>query len=73
MKLQFDDACMVAFLCLNEKLISNPIIISPDSLESFELMRDACGTTLVVLLGQKGKKLFSHQLLCKKNSKQFLT
>jgi len=52
-KFHFDDACMVAFKCLKEKLISTPIIISPDWSEPFEVMCDASGITLGVLLGQK--------------------
>jgi len=57
-KFQFDDACMVDFCCLKEKLVSTPIIISPDWLESFEVMCDASGTALGVVLGQKRNKLF---------------
>ncbi|XP_015163826.1 uncharacterized protein [Solanum tuberosum] len=46
-KFHFDDACMVAFKCLKEKLVSTPIIISPDWSDSFEVMCDASGTALV--------------------------
>ncbi|XP_049373971.1 uncharacterized protein LOC125839017 [Solanum verrucosum] len=57
-KFHFDDACMVAFKCLKEKLVSTPVIISPDWSESFEVMCDASGTALGVVLGQKCNKLF---------------
>ncbi|XP_049374800.1 uncharacterized protein LOC125839860 [Solanum verrucosum] len=57
-KFQFDDACIVAFWCLKEKLVSTPVIISPHWLESFEVMCDASGTTLGVVLGEKHNKLF---------------
>ncbi|XP_049414694.1 uncharacterized protein LOC125877445 [Solanum stenotomum] len=57
-KFNFDDACMVAFKCLKEKLISTPVIISPDWSEPFEVMCDASGMTLGIVLGQKHNKLF---------------
>ncbi|XP_049405201.1 uncharacterized protein LOC125868635 [Solanum stenotomum] len=40
----FDDACMVAFKCLKEKLISSSVIISPDWSAPFEVMCDASVT-----------------------------
>jgi len=42
---------MVAFNRLKEKLISTPIIISPDWSEPFEVMCDASGMALGVVLG----------------------
>ncbi|XP_049414650.1 uncharacterized protein LOC125877383 [Solanum stenotomum] len=42
-KFNFNDACVTAFQCLKEKLISTPIIISPNWSEYFELMCDASG------------------------------
>ncbi|XP_015164084.1 uncharacterized protein [Solanum tuberosum] len=46
-KFHFDDACMIAFKCLKEKLVSTPVIIRPDWSESFEVICDASSTTLV--------------------------
>jgi len=43
---------------LKQKLVSTPVIISPDWFESFEVMCDASGTALSVLLVQKRNKLF---------------
>ncbi|XP_049365817.1 uncharacterized protein LOC125830680 [Solanum verrucosum] len=43
-KFHFDDACMVAFKCLKEILVSTPVIISPDWSEFFEVMCDASVT-----------------------------
>jgi len=57
-KFHFDDACMVAFTCLKKKLVSTPVIICPDWSNFFEVMYDASGTTLGVVLGKKCKKLF---------------
>ena len=51
MKFHFNDAGVAAFKCLKEKLISTPIIISPNWSESFELMCDASGMALGVVLG----------------------
>ncbi|XP_049344711.1 uncharacterized protein LOC125809113 [Solanum verrucosum] len=50
--------CMDTNLCLKEKLISTLIIINPNWSESFELMCDASGMALGVVLGQKRNKLF---------------
>jgi len=58
MKFYFDEACMSAFRCLKEKLVSTPVIINPDWSESFKVMCDASGTTLGVVLGEKRDQLF---------------
>ncbi|XP_015165386.1 uncharacterized protein [Solanum tuberosum] len=57
-KFDFDDACIVAFKCLNEKFVSTLIIIRTDWSESFEVMCDASDAALGVVLGQKCNKLF---------------
>ncbi|XP_049378082.1 uncharacterized protein LOC125842823 [Solanum stenotomum] len=57
-KFLFDDAFSKAFECLKEKLISTPMIISPDWSEPFEVMCDASGTALGVVLGKNHNKLF---------------
>jgi len=53
LKFHFDDNCMVAFKCLKDTLISTPIIISLDWSEPFEVMCDASGMALGVVLGQE--------------------
>ncbi|XP_015163290.1 uncharacterized protein [Solanum tuberosum] len=60
-KFCFNDICMAAFQCLKEKLVSTPIIISPNWSKSFELMCDASGITLGVVLGKNRNKL-SHPI-----------
>ncbi|XP_049410598.1 uncharacterized protein LOC125873788 [Solanum stenotomum] len=62
-KVHFDDACMLAFKCLKEILISTPVIISPDWSEPFEVMCDTRGMALGVVLGRKCNKLF-HPIDC---------
>ncbi|XP_049399842.1 uncharacterized protein LOC125863914 [Solanum stenotomum] len=57
-KFLFDKACLRAFECLKEKLISALVIIGPDWAEPFEVMCDASGIALGVLLGQKRYKMF---------------
>lgn len=47
----FDNVYMEAFPCLKEKLISASIIIEPNWKFSFELMCDANGVGLDVVLG----------------------
>ncbi|XP_049378079.1 uncharacterized protein LOC125842819 [Solanum stenotomum] len=59
-KFQFDDACMVAFRCLKEKLVSTPFIISPDWSEYFEVICDASRT----FLGSKVIVHTDHAALC---------
>jgi len=50
-KFFFDEACLKAFECLKEKLISALVITGPDWEESFEVICDASGTALGVVLG----------------------
>ena len=59
MKFDFNDACMETFKPLKEKLISTPVIISPDWSEPFEVMSNKSGTTFGVVLGKKFNKLFN--------------
>lgn len=56
-KFHYDDACMIAFKCLNDKLVSTPIITL--GVESFKMMCDASNITLGVVLGKKLNKLFN--------------
>ncbi|WMV14897.1 hypothetical protein MTR67_008282, partial [Solanum verrucosum] len=55
-KFCFDDACLGAFGELKEKLVTAPIIISPDWEQQFEVMCDASGVALGVVLGQRREK-----------------
>jgi len=57
-KFVFDEICLKVFECLKEKLISAPVIIGPDWAEPFEVMCDASGTALGVVLGQKRNRMF---------------
>ena len=50
-KFCFDESCLKAFSELKEKLVSAPIIISPDWNSPFEVMCDASGVSLGVVLG----------------------
>ena len=50
-KFYFHESCMKAFGVLKEKLVSAPIIISPDWSEPFEVMCHANGVSLGVVLG----------------------
>ena len=52
-KFCFDESCLKAFGELKEKLVSAPIIISPDRNSPLEVMCDASGVALGVVLGQK--------------------
>ena len=56
-KFYFDESCLKAFGDLKEKLVSAPIIISPDWSKPFEVMCDASGVALGVVLGQRRDKI----------------
>ena len=68
-KFHFDDACVVGFRCLNEKLASVVVVFIPDRLDSFEVMCDASGMSLSEALGKKCNKLF-HQIPHKQDFKR---
>ena len=53
----FDESCVKAFGELKEKLVSAPIIISPDWNRQFEVMCDASWIALGVILGQRRNKI----------------
>ena len=53
----FDESCLKAFGELKEKLVSAPIIISPDRSKPFEVMCDASGVALGLVLGQRRDKI----------------
>ena len=52
MKFFFDESFLKGFGVLKEKLVSAPTIISPDWSKPFEVMCDASGVALGVVLGQ---------------------
>lgn len=54
----FDDACLVAFQELKEKLVTTPIIIAPDWNLPFEIMCDASDYAIGAVLGQKKSNVF---------------
>ena len=56
-KYYFDESCLKAFGELKERLVSAPIIISPDWSKPFEVMCDASGVTLGVVLGKTRDKI----------------
>ena len=47
----FDDKCLEAFNTLKAKLVSAPVITSPDWGQEFELMCDASDYVVGVVLG----------------------
>ena len=50
-KFYFDESCLKAFGELKEKLVYVPIIISPDWSDPLEVIYDASGVALGVVLG----------------------
>ena len=56
-KFYFDESCLKAFGELKEKLVSAPIIISPDWNIPFEVMCDASVVSLSMVLGPRRNKI----------------
>ena len=56
-KFYFDESCLKAFGKLKEKLVFAPIIIFSDWSKPFEVMFDASGVALGVVLGQRKNKI----------------
>ena len=54
----FDSNCSAAFQILKEKLISAPVIVTPDWSQPFEVMCDASDFALGAVLGQRRNKIF---------------
>ena len=54
----FDEDCNLAFLTLKEKLISTPIVITPDWEHPFKLMPNVSDYVVVVVLRQKSDRVF---------------
>ena len=55
---EFDSQCLYAFTILKEKLISAPVVVTPDWSYPFELMCDASDFMIGAVLGQKREKIF---------------
>nr|XP_009589271.1 uncharacterized protein LOC104086658 [Nicotiana tomentosiformis] len=56
-KLEFDEKCRKAFEKLKAWLTTAPIIVTPDWSLPFELMCDASGVAIGVVLGQRHNKV----------------
>ena len=56
-KFCFEESCLKAFDGLNEKMVSAPIIILPDWTKLFEVMCDATGVAVGVVLGKRRDKI----------------
>ena len=57
-RFEFSDECLHPFETLKKKLISAPIIVSPDWNLPFELMCDASDYVIGAVLGQRKDKNF---------------
>ena len=62
-KFYFDESCLKTFDELKEKLVSVPIIIFPDWNSQFEVICDASGVALGVVLGHRRNKIL-HPIYC---------
>ena len=54
----FDEQCVQAFSVLKDRLVSTPIVVTPDWDLPFELMCDASDYAIGAVLGQKRERIF---------------
>ncbi|XP_070036930.1 uncharacterized protein [Nicotiana tomentosiformis] len=59
-KFVFDVECLRAFELIKEKLVSAPIMVTPDWSEPFEIMCDANDVAVGSVLGKRRDKIFRH-------------
>ena len=57
-KFDFDESCRSAFEEIKFRLVSTPIMLTPDWNNEFEIMCDASDYAMGVVLGQRIKKIF---------------
>ena len=57
-KFDFDESCRFAFEEIKSKLVTTPIMATPDWNKEFEIMCDANDYEMGVLLGQRTEKIF---------------
>ena len=57
-KFDFDESCKSAFEEIKSRLVSAPIILTPDWGNEFEIMCDASDYAMGVVLGQRTEKIF---------------
>ena len=54
----FDESCKSAFEEIKSRLVSAPIMLTPDWNNEFEIMCDASDYAMGVVLGQRTEKIF---------------
>ena len=57
-KFDFDESCRSAFEEIKSRLVSTPIMLTPDWNKEFEIMFDASDYAMGVVLGQRTDKIF---------------
>ena len=57
-KFDFDESCISAFEEIKSRLVSAPIMLTPDWNNEFEIMCDASDYAMGVVLGQRTEKIF---------------
>ena len=54
----FDESCRSAFEEIKSRLVTSPIMLTPDWNNDFEIMCDASDYSVGVVLGQRNEKIF---------------
>ena len=57
-KFDFDESCRAAFEEIKSRLVSAPIMLTPDLNNDFEIMCDASDYAMGTVLGQRTEKIF---------------
>ena len=57
-KFEFDDSCLSTFKEIKSRMVTAPIMATPDSNKEFEIMCDASDYAMGEVLGQRIEKIF---------------
>ena len=58
MRFDFDESCKAAFEEIKSRLVTAPIMVTPDWNKEFEIMCDDSDYAIGVILGQRTEKIF---------------
>ena len=65
----FNEACMIAFEEIKNKLIKSPIVVAPNWGEPFEIMCDTSNYAVGAVLGQRRENIFRPIYYASQNAK----
>ena len=66
-KFDFDESCRFAFFEIKSKLVTTPIMLTPNCNNDYEIMCDASDYAMGAVLGQRTEKIFKAIYYANKN------